>query len=673
MTKLTTVTIGTSVISIGEHAFRGCSELKTLNFNAVSCDDFAHYMATDYDRNPFYGLNISIINIGNSVQRIPSFFAYGQTKLTNITIPNSVTEIGYFAFYNCSGLTRANIPNNIKYISIGLFYGCSNLTSITIPNSVTSIGYDAFRESGLTSVTIPNSVETICGLGPWQEAHGAFENCCNLKDVSIGENVKTIENYVFRGCENVEKLIWLPKNCSTMGDMPKSNITQVTIGPEVELIPYYFVENSKITAIEIPGSVKTIDEQAFYGCDHLTIATIGNSVNTIKRGVFRDCKNLAKVYCKAAMPPMYESYDNLALFDDVTFQNAILYVPDLTYSYYKQNDPWKKFMDIKTEPYSDDGVVFSSTVYPTSIRMDGVPEGVSSTANSHFTFGNKDYKTLLVTGLEPLSIYSATYTPDGKSEIPLKFYTSALMMVAEGAKMLNETTAQLQAETNMADEETICGFDWRRYEGPDDYLGTRVYCPVYDGKMAGTLKNLAKDTYYKYRPFYKSSAGNVYYGDWVTFYTADAGVEFDPVVYTYNSPAVTQTGATLEGVALRGSDEITSQGFEYWKSGSSSVTKVNATGERMSASISGLQSGAKYVFRAFVTAGGKTMRGANVEFVTLSQSMDVNSDGEITIADVNVVIDIILGKSSGSVGDVNGDGEVTIADINAIINSIIGM
>ena len=422
----------------------------------------------------------------------------------------------------------------------------------------------------------------------------------------------------------------------------------------------------------IPNSVTPICSYAFYGCDNLTDLTIGKSVHTIYDRAFAGCKKLMYVSCLSVMPPEYLD-DTNGLFDDITYQNAILYVPDLTYSFYKQSEPWKKFMDIKTEPYSDDGVVFNSTVYPTSIRMDGVPEGVSSTANSHFTFENKDYSTLLVTGLEPLSIYSATYTPDGKSEIPLKFYTSALMMVAEGAKMLNETTAQLMAETNMADEETICGFDWRRYDGPDDYLGTRVYCPVYDGKMAGTLRNLAKDTYYKYRPIYKSSAGNVYYGDWVTFYTADAGVEFDPVVYTYNSPTVTQTGATLQGVALRGSDEITAQGFEYWKAGSSSVTTVNATGERMSASISGLQSGTKYMFRAFVTAGGKTMRGANVEFVTLSQSMDVNADGEITIADVNVVIDIILGESSGNFGDVNGDGEVTIADINAIINSITGM
>lgn len=51
---------------------------------------------------------------------------------------------------------------------------------------------------------------------------------------------------------------------------------------------------------------------------------------------------------------------------------------------------------------------------------------------------------------------------------------------------------------------------------------------------------------------------------------------------------------------------------------------------------------------------------------------DVNGDGEITIADVNGVIEIIFHGNHDKKGDVNGDGEVTIADINAIIDAILG-
>ena len=53
---------------------------------------------------------------------------------------------------------------------------------------------------------------------------------------------------------------------------------------------------------------------------------------------------------------------------------------------------------------------------------------------------------------------------------------------------------------------------------------------------------------------------------------------------------------------------------------------------------------------------------------------DVNNDGEVNIADINAVIDIILGGSADDDtrlrADVNEDGEINIADINAIIDII---
>ncbi len=52
---------------------------------------------------------------------------------------------------------------------------------------------------------------------------------------------------------------------------------------------------------------------------------------------------------------------------------------------------------------------------------------------------------------------------------------------------------------------------------------------------------------------------------------------------------------------------------------------------------------------------------------------DVNEDGEVGIADVNKVIDIILNANvtGNRLADVNGDGEINIADINALINLIL--
>lgn len=54
---------------------------------------------------------------------------------------------------------------------------------------------------------------------------------------------------------------------------------------------------------------------------------------------------------------------------------------------------------------------------------------------------------------------------------------------------------------------------------------------------------------------------------------------------------------------------------------------------------------------------------------------DVNDDGYVTIADVTVLIDYLLGTSvlhfnSGN-ADVNGNGEITIADVSALIDMLL--
>ena len=51
---------------------------------------------------------------------------------------------------------------------------------------------------------------------------------------------------------------------------------------------------------------------------------------------------------------------------------------------------------------------------------------------------------------------------------------------------------------------------------------------------------------------------------------------------------------------------------------------------------------------------------------------DVNGDGEISIADVNLLVNAILNDYNDSRFDVNRDQEVSIADINTLINVILG-
>ena len=203
--SLASVTIGSSVGYIDDSAFLGCYALDTINFNAINCADF-FWPGEGDEGAPFDNLNISTINIGDGVQRIPAYFTMGCSGLTSVTIPNSVTSIGNSAFSYCSDLaiitvesgnttfdSRNNCNAIIETASNTLIAGCK---ATVIPNSVTSIGESAFAGcSGLTSLTIPNSVTYI--------GEGAFENCSGLTSVTIPNSVTSIDWYAFSGCSEL--------------------------------------------------------------------------------------------------------------------------------------------------------------------------------------------------------------------------------------------------------------------------------------------------------------------------------------------------------------------------------------------------------------------------------------------------------------------------------------
>ena len=223
--NLHTVTIPKTIKSIGSSAFQGCNNLTTLNFNAVNCEEFGSSYNDNY--NPLKNCPITTINIGDSVQRIPSYFASNLDSLAFITIPENVTNIEDYAFRDCDNLTTLNfnaincevtysdylencpittinIGDSVQRIPNYFASNLDSLTSIDIPNSVTSIGNSAFYNcSSLTSIDIPNSVTSI--------GNSAFEDCSSLTLLNIGSGVNHIGQNAFKNCNFL-----LNVNCSAV-------------------------------------------------------------------------------------------------------------------------------------------------------------------------------------------------------------------------------------------------------------------------------------------------------------------------------------------------------------------------------------------------------------------------------------------------------------------------
>ncbi len=368
-------TIPNSVTAIGYSAFSGCTGLTSINIpNSV----------TYIGDNAFgYCSGLTNVTIGNSVTTIGESAFCGCSGLTSVTIPNSVTIIGDNAFWDCSGLTRVTIGNSVSYIGDNAFGDCSGLTSVIIPNSVTAIGYSAFSGcTGLTSITIPNSVTTIGGnafgycsgltsvnitdLGAWCHiqfsdplsnplfyAHHLYLNSLEVTDLVIPNSITSIGDNAFYGCCGLTSVA-IPNSVTTIGVCA-------------------FCGCSGLTSVNIPNSVTTIGNWAFASCSCLTSITIPNSVMSIGEEAFEYCIGLTSVTCLATTPPtLAGSY----VFDNSTYSNATLKVPQSSISAYLAADYWKYFTNIQglADVFKVDGIYYRTQNYSTATVIPN-PEG----------------------------------------------------------------------------------------------------------------------------------------------------------------------------------------------------------------------------------------------------------------------------------------------------------
>ena len=158
------VVVGRGVTSFGKDAFSGCNG--TLELNCNTPDASGLYTGV------FNGSKFTVVNIGNSVQRI-----------------------GSYTFADCSTIEELTLPDGLTHIGDAAFYCCQGLKSITIPDSVTSMGSTVFAYNHIEKIIIGD----IRSLGA-----AAFFGCKDVKEIiCLGKEAPaTGDNQVFGASES---------------------------------------------------------------------------------------------------------------------------------------------------------------------------------------------------------------------------------------------------------------------------------------------------------------------------------------------------------------------------------------------------------------------------------------------------------------------------------------
>ena len=306
--RLTEVTIGSGITSIGLNAFLNQTNINrmtikaltppTLGNNAlngsyliyVPYDSYNDYIsATDwtsyknrivYTDFPYKAMFFNAT--GGSENFVP---CNESSVLTRDEVVNTITTA-------VTKVTLGNCINTVGSNYASVFSGYTSLNEIEFSNSITAITKSAFARTNAHITTLPSSVATI---GEYAFSGTDATVKISFDSLTIGNDITSIGYGAFKYC-SIGTLNLTSTATTYRSDIfSNTNITNLNIGNTVTKISDSMFEySSGFTSLTIPNSVTTIEYSGFRRCYDLKTLTI-NGNTTIGSYGFSSCSSLSSV------------------------------------------------------------------------------------------------------------------------------------------------------------------------------------------------------------------------------------------------------------------------------------------------------------------------------------------------------------------------------------------
>ncbi|MBQ7907430.1 MAG: leucine-rich repeat protein [Clostridia bacterium] len=179
---------GKRIHEIGEKAFMGCNNLKSITM---------HDNLSVIGSHAFNGCtSLTTVNLGSAISQIGQSAFYSCTSLKSIQLPSTITRVEDYTFWQCTSLESISIGGSIGYIGQSAFSDCRNLKSVTLGSMVSQIGSFAFSGcTGLEEINLDSGLVTI--------GQASFLGCSKLESVRICASVTQIGAGAFRNCTSL--------------------------------------------------------------------------------------------------------------------------------------------------------------------------------------------------------------------------------------------------------------------------------------------------------------------------------------------------------------------------------------------------------------------------------------------------------------------------------------